>query len=109
MKFRQLLRLCTFGCGMLLVAAMSLRASAATSPIPLAVKTSADADKNPLVADYVKTQVAALSDVAQRHDVREALIDQVNAIGGQALSKEFLDEYAKQLNTQFMPAANNPD
>jgi hypothetical protein len=114
MKFRELPRLCTrvgtLACGLLLIASLTSRASAVVTGIDPKIKTGGNAANDPAIAAWVKNEVAALSDVSQRSAAREQMIAEVVTGGGGApLSPQFLDEYAKQLNTQLLPLLTNQD
>ena len=110
MNFRQrLLRICTLGCGMLLILSPGLVVPNALAVVPPEIKTSADANKHrPEIAAAIKPLVADLGgdDPVKRKNAREALIVEVNAPG---VTGEFFDVYAQEINAQLKPLATNAD
>src|SRR3954468_17892238 len=115
MDIRQpLLRLCTSGCGFLLI--VSLLSALISRPVQAAIdggiKTSPDITSNKkLIADTVAAEVADLTgaDIVKRGKQRDNLAGEVNAPGGTPFSGAFLDEYSQQINKQLLPLATNPD
>jgi len=104
MNFRQrLLRLCTIGCGLLLILSLGLAPRAALAVIDPKIKTSLDAAKSrDAIAASVKERVADLAgaDPAKRSAARDGLITEINLPN---VSTEFLDTYAQELNNQLKP------
>src|SRR5262245_13296957 len=97
-----LLRLCTFGCGILLLLTPLKNARAA---IPTDLKSGPDADKpdkRALITTFVTAQAQAIGgdDDDKRGKAREALIQEVNPIGKTVLNPTFLDVYAQDLDKQ---------
>ncbi len=114
MNFRQrLLRLCTPGCGLLLiVSVLAIARPAFGGTISGDIKNSIDADKHrPEIAAAVTVEIADLTgdDLAKRGKAREALIGEVNAPANLPFSGTFLDTFAQELNKQLLPLTDNTD